>query len=115
MSSFKSSLAGNGYMQLPGGLVLQWGKVEIDYSIEHSAYAVPGGSVHKYKGEALFSIQFPNALMCITATSNDVPNTYIASAYPVSRKGFNWAFQSTQAYSPGGSGANSFCWIAIGY
>ena len=115
MSNFKGSLTKNGYMSLPGGLLLQWGTIIIDYSIEHGSYLVPGGSVHKYKGDGSFPIAFPHALMCITATSNDVPNTYIASAYPVSVKGFNWAFQSTQAYSPGGSGSNSFCWFAIGY
>ncbi|MDU4942953.1 MAG: phage tail protein [Mixta calida] len=115
MSNFKGSLTKNGYMSLPGGLLLQWGTIIIDYSIEHGSYLVPGGSVHKYKGEGSFPIAFPHALMCITATSNDVPNTYIASAYPVSVKGFNWAFQSTQAYSPGGSGSNSFCWFAIGH
>ncbi|HCW46560.1 MAG TPA: hypothetical protein DGH25_04025 [Erwiniaceae bacterium] len=115
MSNFKGSLTKNGYMSLPGGLLLQWGTIIIDYSIEHGSYLVPGGSVHKYKGDGSFPIVFPHALMCITATSNDVPNTYIASAYPVSVKGFNWAFQSTQAYSPGGSGSNSFCWFAIGY
>ena len=114
MSSFESSVGESGYMCLPGGLIIQWGKVLIDYSIEHGSYAVPGGSVNKYKGSGVFPIVFPHALMCITATSNDVPNTYIASIYPSSVSGYNWSYQSTQAYSTGGSGANSFCWIAIG-
>lgn len=115
MGSFKSSLTMNGYMLLPGGLIIQWGRVPLDYSMEHGSYAVPGGSVHKYKGSSLFPIAFPTSLMCITSTSNDVPNTYISSVYPASTREFGWSYQSTQAYNPAGSGSNSFCWVAFGF
>ncbi len=114
MGSFKRSLTMNGYMLLPGGLIIQWGRVPLDYSTEHGAYTVPGGSVHKYTGSISFPIVFPGGLLCITSTSNDVPNMYISSVYPASAKAFNWAYQSTQPYSANSSGANSFCWIAIG-
>ncbi len=114
MNSFGSNLSGNGYMFFPGGLILQWGRIAVDYSIEHGSATVPGGSVHKYRGMGNFPISFPNALMCVTATSNDVPNTYIASIYPTSMQDFNWSFQSAQPYSTSSSGANTFCWIAIG-
>lgn len=115
MSSFKSSMGGNGYMCLPGGLIIQWGIVSLDYSSEHSSYTVAGGSVNKYKGSGVYPIVFPNSAVSITATSNDTLNAFIATIYPASKSGFNWSCQSTQPYRAAGSGGNSLSWIAIGY
>lgn len=115
MSSFKNSMGGNGYMCLPGGLIIQWGIVSLDYSSEHSSYTVAGGSVNKYKGSGVYPIVFPNSALSITATSNDTLNAFIATIYPALKSGFNWSCQSTQPYSAAGSGGNSLSWIAIGY
>ncbi|EPC7974600.1 gp53-like domain-containing protein, partial [Enterobacter hormaechei] len=96
-------------------LIVQWGRIRVDYSGEHSAYAVLGGSVSKYIGERNFPITFPNSVINIITSSNDVINTYIASAYPYSAGKFTWSLHSTTAYVSSSGGGNSFCWFAIGY
>ncbi|EPY0169009.1 gp53-like domain-containing protein, partial [Enterobacter hormaechei] len=111
-------LSTDGWLTIPMNndreLILQWGIVKVDYSKEHSAYAVPGGSVNRHTGEGSFPVAFPNNLLFINAAGNDVLNTYIASVYSASLKSFKWAYHSTSAYVASGGGSNTISWLAIG-
>lgn len=113
------TLATSGWITMPmnGGreLIIQWGRVGIDYAADHGSYVVLGGRVNRYTGEGSFPIAFPNALLAVNAASNDVVNTHIASMYADSANHFTWSFHSTTAYAEGGSGGNAFSWLAIGY
>ncbi|WP_236633801.1 gp53-like domain-containing protein, partial [Siccibacter colletis] len=115
MSFFGASLNPNGYQALPSGLIIQWGKVAIDYTGSHTAYVVAGGSVNKYTGTGNFPVTFPNAALVALGTSNDVPNAHISSVYVSSTRGFIWSHHSTQAYLSTPGGGNGFTWIALGY
>lgn len=115
MSFFGANLSSNGYQSLPSGLIIQWGKVDIDYSSAHTAYIVAGGSVNKYSGTGNFPVTFPNAALVALGTSNDIHNAYISSIYISSPKGFAWSHYSTQLYATTGSGGNAFSWLALGY
>lgn len=111
-------LSTDGWLTIPMNndreLILQWGVVKVDYSKEHSAYAVPGGSVNRHTGDGSFPVAFPNNLLFINAAGNDVLNTYIASVYSASLKNFKWSYHSTSAYVASGGGSNTFSWLAIG-
>lgn len=112
-------LAVNGCLTLPiyenHDLIIQWGKVNIDYAWDHSSYSVLGGSVNRYSGAASFPIPFPNSLLSVSASSNDVVNAYIASIYSYTPNIFQWSYHSTTAYTSSSGGRGAFSWIAIGY
>ncbi|WP_411815327.1 gp53-like domain-containing protein [Hafnia alvei] len=112
-------LGRDGFLSLPiyenRDLIIQWGKVNIDYAGEHSPYSVVGGSVNRYSGAASFPIPFPNSLLSVSASSNDVVNAYIASIYSYTPNIFQWSYHSTTAYTSNSGGRGAFSWIAIGY
>jgi len=99
------SLTGNGYVKLPGGLIVQWG---LD----------PGGAGDH---DIVFPIPFPNALLSVSASANSptaVPNTTAIvvmttrASTPLSR------FFAQPRYSNNGPQSvvtEPFYWIAIGF
>ncbi|MEB2439863.1 gp53-like domain-containing protein [Citrobacter braakii] len=119
LTSGEGALAMNGWVTLPisneRNLIIQWGRVSVDYAGKHSPYTTVGGEVNRYTGGVNFPIIFPNALLCVNSTGNDVVNTYIASIYQNSTARFDWSYHSTAAYQVNSGGGNSFSWFAIGY
>ncbi|MDY0971391.1 gp53-like domain-containing protein [Siccibacter turicensis] len=115
MSLFGAYLNSNGYQYLPSGLIIQWGKIRIEYSSPHTAYTVAGGSVNRFSGTGTFPVTFPNAVLAILGTSNDVANAHISSVYASSAQGFQWSHHSTQPYLASAGGGNGFTWFAFGY
>jgi hypothetical protein len=92
LASFASSFSGQGYAQLPGGLMLQWG--------ENNA-VLAGNPVS-------FPIAFPNSCLCVIA-SGDVDDIYSYGTGGFTPTGF--VFYTTAA--PGFFVTSR--WLAIGY
>lgn len=101
------SLTSNGYVKLPGGLIVQWGNTQNNN----------GG------GTGLTSVDFPvpftNACLFVSTAANTIPaayNSYITSATggSLSVNGFNCVSYVASTGAPTTDPA-SFSWIAIGY
>ena len=86
--------AASGYTTLPGGIILQWGKV--------TGSGIP--SIN------LFPVAFPNNVYNVTAMSKLSPVTNNGDEYSVTGVGLTGFFLNI---SPGYSGV-SFYWLAIG-
>lgn len=67
------TLASNGYVTLPGGLILQWG---------FSTFSASGSAVN-------FPIPFPNAVYAVTATAETTGAVEAASVYSKTVNGFS--------------------------
>lgn len=93
------SLAANGYMKLPGGLILQWG------TIAHST--TEGTSV-----TVTFPVAFPTA--CRSVTANDVVSDKAAgiSVYNIAASGASFFIWNRTGGTAVGTSLN---WFAIGY
>jgi hypothetical protein len=89
------SLTANGYVKLPGGMIIQWG----------NGTAVGGGI-----GQANFPIPFPNA--CLQLTANSVSSNIVMAVNTFDAAGYTiYANLGTT-----GAGTDtSFRYIAIGY
>lgn len=115
-------LSSNGYIQIPaiiGGvkrtLLIQWGKIGVDYTASHSSYQTVGGAVSKYAGTLTFPVAFPAACFNVVGVSNDSNNLFTAGMYATSLSSAAWSLVSGQGYSSTGSGSNSISWLSIGY
>ncbi|MEN3755181.1 hypothetical protein ABC733_28620 [Mangrovibacter sp. SLW1] len=115
-------LSTNGYIQIPaiiGGvkrmLLIQWGKISVDYTASHSSYTTVGGAVSKYTGTLTFPVAFPTACFNIVGVSNDSNNLFTAGMYATSLSSASWSLVSGQGYSSTGSGNNTISWLSIGY
>lgn len=89
------SLTAKGYQKLPGGLIVQWGKVAISNVTES------------------FAIPFPNACFLVAATNNDAQGAEVDNAFTNSVTTSNF-FVATKS-SAGAVTAFSVSWFAIGY
>lgn len=86
------SLAANGYVKLPGGLIIQWGtgSIAVDGNGQSITYPIP----------------FPNGVLSLHAQSLAGASVITMSVQIVDVRYFNiWA----------GVGTPGFTWIAIGY
>lgn len=92
---FPSSLAANGYLKLPSGLIIQWGQV--------AATAATGTTT--------FPIAFPNNVFIQCATDYETVGTAVKSlAVLPTLTDFQWAAaQGATATDPG-----TFAWFAVG-
>lgn len=103
------SLAGSGYRKLPGGLIIQWGRVN-----------VPAGEYNGYTGTfATLPISFPNEILNASATlSHSVESEkYIIkelsiAADAVTNKNLAFRYSHTGNFILGGIQIN---YIAIGW
>lgn len=96
LNSFPRLLSNNGYYQLPGGFLIQWGY----YS----------GGVHN--PSITFPIAFPVASLSIIAVATDDNNTVATQTSPGSRFGFS---PSQIDASTGVNSAAGFMYLALGY
>ena len=96
-----------GYQKLPGGLILQWGKLSIGAS---------GGTYSS--GTVTFPITFPNAIYVASANANDVDQGNQNDEgwwHCSSRSRSGMTIVYSQVISSGGGETTSCDWIAIGY
>lgn len=89
------SLAGNGYVKLPGGLILQWGLEDVP------------GTPTTYN----FPIPFPNGIFSIVASARPMAAAASANAINLSTS----QFQLAGLAFAGGYTPVAINWIAIGY
>lgn len=96
---FVTSAGTDGYVKLPGGIIVQWGSGTISGGVA-SAISFP--------------ITFPNAVFSVntTANSNNAGNAFTAMGYGISTAGFTLAVY-TVSNTPTLSNV-PFSWIAIG-
>ena len=106
--SMAQSLASNGYVKLPGGLIIQWGQVSVSIS------AGPTGQTG-----VTFPVTFPSACQMVSssvsATNNTAEMSKVSSTPCVDRAPSGY---TQQVYAVTGNTLNvtiSFNWIAIGY
>jgi hypothetical protein len=98
-TNFASSLGGNGYQRLPGGLIIQWGQVGFMSGIDATR-------------RVTFSIQFTSAVYAVTVTPN-------SAAFPAGNKSdsqytFNQDRNGFTLLSRQENSGCSYSWIAIG-
>ena len=102
-TSTNQSLTTNGYQKLPGGLIIQWGRVG-------NGTANNGGS----SGTVTFPIAFPNALLNVQLTVREPDNngaTVARLTLTDSTTQFSWAsFSGTSS-----SALDQLMWLAVGY
>lgn len=98
---YKHSLMENGYRKLPGGLILQWGKI--------SVVANQSGIVDEVGN---FPIQFPNYSMNIIASVSGKNSNFNGKINIELRYNTGFRYVITGS-SP--NLENSFYWFAIGY
>ncbi|WP_347454074.1 gp53-like domain-containing protein [Acinetobacter thermotolerans] len=101
---FKAAKSTNGYQQLPGGLILQWGTVD---------YSNNPGQVSR---SVSFPLSFPNACLNVTATRkmNSATNQGQGSVLCVSSTRTSALF--SLVHQQGGNiDLGGFTWFAIGY
>ena len=93
--SLGKSLATNGYLKLPGGLIIQWGSASI--TAVGNGISVP------------YPIVFPTAVLAVTASqagNSSSAGTVVIGLGNLTAAGFDaWA----------SSGTPGFTWIAVGY
>ena len=100
------ALSTNGYQKLPGGLILQWGKV--------TGYTTAAG-IGTVTFASSGNIAFPNACFCVTGTGwgTNASGQASANVNPLSiygtptTTGFQWIMQNL-------SNLSGFYWYAIG-
>ncbi len=96
----RQSLATSGYQKLPGGLIIQWGTVSVDYDSTDTTVTFP--------------VSFPTSVISAVAT---VKKTTVVSGvlcpyvHTFSTTGMSILGDSDEAAA---SGVDT-CWIAIGY
>jgi hypothetical protein len=100
------SLSANGYLKLPGGLIIQWGE---------SASSVANGANTQLT--VTFPIEFPTACLSVIPGGRD---TAVASAYSnagvkLYTKSKTGAVLLVDSFSAGGEGATYADYLAIGY
>jgi len=99
------SVGGNGYVLLPNGLILQWGRSDVSNS---TGYA-----------QATFPISFPNATRQVYGTAHGVPENGASAVYAVSAlmEGFKGGIAFRVANISDGSLASgkSVTYFAIGH
>jgi len=99
------TLAQNGVIKLPGGLIVQWGR------------DAGGAGDH----DVIYPIAFPNAVLAITASANSLAGlpTNAAVVIMTSVSGSpNTRFYAQPRYSnngPQGVASEPFYWIALGH
>lgn len=97
LASFTKSLASNGYIKLPGGLILQWG----------SGVTSSGGTL-----AVTFPLAFPTACLQVFTTDQGIISTlHIVGSDTGTTTGFN-AYSVNAADA---AAASNFKWLAIGY
>lgn len=89
------SLTSNGYVRLPGGLIIQWG------TIASSATAEAG---------QLMPVPFPNGVLSVQATPDDTLYNLTCQARVSTLDGI-----VVSAWLPTGRVATPIRWLAIGY
>jgi hypothetical protein len=103
LTGSNQSLTTDGYQKLPGGLIIQWGR--IGNGTPNSA-----GST----GTVTFPLEFPTALLNVQLTIREPDNSGATSARVTltdSTTQFSWsAFQGTSVSSP-----DQIMWLAVGY
>lgn len=95
------SLATNGYLRIPGGLIIQWG----------NSSTSAGGSA-----TVLFPITFPNAVTIVLAT--DIANAATSGAANIVSSGVSPTLSQSTFYAITDTGATvstPFNWMALGY
>ncbi|MCA3194487.1 MAG: hypothetical protein INH12_30970, partial [Cupriavidus sp.] len=78
------SLSANGYQRLPGGLIIQWGRVAFGDTLQNSY------------GSAAFPIAFPNSILQVNATLYSYAGNAFDAAVAVTRHsltGFDFTIQ----------------------
>lgn len=113
-NSFTQSLANNGWTRLPNGLILQWGRLEINTSLGE------GGSTGS--GFITFPVAFPTNILHVNSTyavlssnSNNDQRVEITTAHEVlGLTGFQLIIRQTQGSSLT-TQTNGFMWFALGY
>ena len=97
-----SSLAANGYVKLPSGIIIQWGTLS-------------GTGVHGTSYSFTFPISFPTACQSISATVQQGITATTTSVYmPITALSTTGATVQYGAMN-GASYTYSYRWIAIGY
>lgn len=103
LTGSNQSLSTNGYQKLPGGLIIQWGRIGNG----------TGGSAGS-TGTVTFPLEFPTALLNVQLTIREPDNSGATSARVTltdSTTQFSWsAFQGTSVSAP-----DQIMWLAVGY
>lgn len=104
---YEQSLARDGWVKLPNGLIMQWGHAQGEQGTPESGC-----------GKVVFPIPFPNECLNVTLTERSIPplaNVSIIGVNPhsLSRTGFEFAAVNP-ATGTGAVGEGGF-WQAIGY
>ena len=99
LSSFAKSLTTNGYQKLPGGLIMQWGTITVNYNDTDTTGSFP--------------ISFPTACLNMTATPTNYANSGVnmIAITAVSTTGFTMHGD----YSSGTILSVPTYWFALGY
>lgn len=106
VADFAPNLAANGYVRLPGGLLMQWGQYRLTTNQTSFIYDMP------------YNIAFSGQAYSVTMMRYDPTNsTYNQKHYVMYNKGdgtkFQWRIQDDDSGSAG-SFVYGFDWIAIG-
>jgi hypothetical protein len=99
LAAFANSLGTDGYQKLPGGLIIQWGSLTVDYN-----QAAANGS---------FPLQFPSACVCMVATPSNYSNSGVNTAIVTAKSTTGFTIFGDYSASPIFSVPTY--WIALGY
>lgn len=96
------SLISSGYINLPGGLIIQWGVGQAAFSTSGAATATT---------VITFPTTFPNnALVAMTNPNTNSPDKFMTTTGVITVTGFTAYMRATSAHT----GNVPFFWIAIG-
>lgn len=99
-TQFESSLTGNGYQKLPGGLIMQWGTALVNYNQTNTVVSFP--------------IAFPNA--CLNASATVALPTFVSGVIVVHAHGLTPTSLSLLGeYDTNTLLSVPTLWFAIGY
>lgn len=102
VGQFVSSLSANGYLKIPGGLILQWGS---------AAVFLPSGNNHTLS----YPIAFPTGTLAVFFAINDPSSGYNQSHLANAGSTATTATFRAIADDSGGGNVPGFNWFAIGY
>lgn len=97
------SLTADGYIRLPGGLIIQWGNGNVTTTAANTPAAAAGD----------FPIPFPTGLLALLGNATMSGSTnQIITVNPASPTLSQWSFRGVSSVA---GAAIAFTWIAIGY
>ncbi|CCE26323.1 putative minor tail protein [Yersinia phage phiR1-37] len=112
-AGLKKVLGVNGYQVLPSGIIIQWGKLSINYANLIQNTYTDGRKTSSITGNGTYPIPFPTSCLFAFGGSNDTANTFVTTVYPANSSGFAYKYESTGG--PASAGSNTLSFIAIGY